>query len=210
MPWTQKTFTNEWKMILQSHAQPTPQTARGIAPHTNPNPPKCHFPKSRTSGNEWLCNALSHKRCATPQEIITAFAHPELLRMRNFWMAEHASGEGRCGGGICYLAARAFQQAKDTQLDTEPDRIPDFDEAMWHFTCLLQFQSQNEKQRQRQSLLYKSLAEHLPPDSLFKRTFIPCHNQLGRFYGGSGMHSMWNNLPTPKSTLVAGLHVSLP
>ena len=163
------------------------------------------FPKNRSSGNEWLANVLHEKKRATTQEINLAFSHPELLGMRNFWMAEHASGEGRCGGGICYLAARAFQQAKDSQLDTEPDRFPDYEEALWHFNCLLQFQSQNEKQRMRQSRLHGSLADHLPSESLFKRTFIPCHSQLGRFYGGTGMHSMWNNLPTPKAKLVGGV-----
>ena len=131
------------------------------------------FPKNRSSRNEWLADALCEKKRATTQEINLAFSHPELLGMRNFWMAEHASGEGRCGGGICYLAARAFQQAKDSQLDTEPDRFPDYGEALWHFTCLLQFQSQNEKQRMRQSRLHRSLADHLPSESLFKQTFIP-------------------------------------
>ena len=57
------------------------------------------FPHANTEGNEWLAKLLTTTKRATEQEINMAFSHPELQGMKNYWMAEHASGEGKCGGG---------------------------------------------------------------------------------------------------------------
>ena len=162
-----------------------------------------HFPVVPTQGNEWLVEALKQYPRATVQEMFAAFAKPEVQHMKNFWVAELGSGEGKCGGGVMYLAARAFQQSKDSQIDR--NRIPDFEEAFWHFSCLIQYQSMNDAQRWRQSKIDKALLDNVRDNSFFKHTFLPPHHQLGRYYGSSGQHSMWNNLPCPKAVDIDGV-----
>ena len=153
-------------------------------------------------GNEWLAEALKDVPRATFQEMHLAFASPQLQHMKNFYMAELGSGEGKSGGGIMYVTARAFQQCKDSQLDRK--RVPDFDEAFFHFNRLTQFQSMTEAQRERQSIIDKMWVEN-GESKLLKQTCVPPHNQLGRHYGSSGKHSMWNNLPAPKAVDVGGV-----
>ena len=161
------------------------------------------FPTIDIQGNEWLARALHGTQRATVQEMFEAFAAPELEPLKNFWIAELGSGIGQCGGGIVYLAARAFQQAKDSQLDR--NRFPSYNEALWHFRNLIQYQSMNDKQRLRQSRINKGLVDNLQRETFFKSTFLPSYNQLGRYYGNTGQHSMWNNLPCPKAINIGGV-----
>ena len=71
---------------------------------------------------------------ATTQEMHDVFGmHPELEEQQNFWVAERASGEGKCGGGLMYLAARAFQQVGDAQLDRR--KHPNHEEPVGTWTC---------------------------------------------------------------------------
>lgn len=162
-----------------------------------------HFPKINNEGNEWLAEAFKDVNLATVQELFSVFSAPELRPMKNFWVAELGSGEGRCGGGAMYLAGRAFQQVKDGQLDR--CRFPDFEEAKWQLINLIQYQSMNEKQRHRQSRINKTLMQYFPPEMFFKQTLLPPYNQLGRYYGSSGQHSMWNNLPCPAAKDIDGV-----
>ena len=165
---------------------------------------KCIFPKISLEGNEWLAAQLSSSPRATLQEVIAAFADPGMEIMKSFWSAELAAGDGHCGGGIVLLAARAFQQVKDSQLDR--DRLPVFEESLWQLFNLIQYQSMNDKQRSRQSRINTMLIGSLPAESLFlKQTFIPLPEQLGQYDGGTGQHSMFNNLPCPKARDIDGV-----
>ena len=165
---------------------------------------KCIFPKISLEGNEWLATLLASTPRATLQEVMAAFPDPGMETMKSFWSAELGAGEGHCGGGIVLLAARAFQQVKESQLDRH--RFPSFEEALWQFFNLVQYQSMNDKQRIRQSRINTMLVGNLPADSLFlKRTFIPLPEQLGRYYGATGQHSMFNNLPCPKAVDIDGV-----
>ena len=170
---------------------------------TGPSGTSSQFPKISMKGNEWLAEAMADTPLATVHQIFDVFSCPELQTMKNFWVAERASGDGHCGGGLPYVAARAFQQVKDSQLDS--NRFPDYDEALWQFQNLVQHHSMNEKQRLRQSHLNMALARHVPANTFLKHTFIPLTHQLGRYYGTTGKHSMWNNLPAPKAVEVEGV-----
>ena len=164
------------------------------------------FPKIPMEGNEWLQETMKDTSLATVAEMHAAFHGEELESMKNFWLAELGSGEGRCGGGLMYLAARAFQQVKDAQLDKK--RFPDFGEAKWHFDSMIQYHSMTEKQRVRQSRLIKIIMDHVKQHnagSFFKETYVPLYNQLGRYYGTTGQHSLWTNLPTPKAQNIDGV-----
>lgn len=164
---------------------------------------KLKFPKMSMEGNNWLSNALKETKVANMQDLHGVFGKPELVHMKNFWAAELASGEGRCGGGLLYLAGKAFQQVKDAQLDG--DRFPDFEESRWQLCNLIQYHSMNDSQRKRQSYMNSTLMKFFPPDTFFKHTLIPPFKNLGRYYGGTGQHSMWNNLPVPIATEIDGV-----
>lgn len=170
---------------------------------TDINQKICCYPKIPLGGNEWLAQAMAGTNRATTQELFGAFGRPELSHMKNFWVAEHGTGEGRCGGGLIYLAARAFQQVKTSQLD--PTKLPNFDEARWQFDTLVHYHSMNDKQRRRQARINKTLMDFFPRDMFFKATLLPPYNQLGRYYGNTGQHSMWNNLPCPRAIDIDGV-----
>ena len=164
---------------------------------------KSTFPKISMKGNEWLANLLKNKKRATIQEMFAAFEGPHLEHMKNFWAAEQGSGEGRCGGCLIYMSAKTFQQVRDGQMDST--RYPCLQEALWQFHNFLQYQSMNKKQRKRQSLINLALTRNVPSNSFFKDTFLPPYNQLGRYYGTTGQHSMYNSLPRPKAIDVNGV-----
>ena len=158
---------------------------------------------SNSVGNEWLLEEFDATKRANPQSLGQCFGRPELQRLKNFWVAELGTGPGRCGGGLMYLAARAFQQTKDSQLN--PERYPEYPEAKWHFESMIQYQSMTEKQRLRNSRLLEVITDFVPPESFFKHSHVPKYKELGKYYGGSGQHSMWNNLPTPTAIEVDGV-----
>ena len=164
------------------------------------------YPFINMAENEWLAKLMRDTWPATTTEIIQYFNSDGVDKMRNFWLAERGSGDGHCGGGIVYLAAKTFQQVRDSQLDKF--RLPSFGEAKWQFMNCIQYQSMNEKQRIRQSMLMQeshNCKSFSSPDSFFKETFVPVFNQLGRYYGNTGQHSILNNLPTPRSRNVGGV-----
>jgi hypothetical protein len=161
------------------------------------------FPRIDMEGNEWLQELLRDTQTATVAEMHGAFTGPQLGRMKNFWLAELASGSGYCGGGLMLLVAKAFQQVRDAQLDKT--RFPDFAEAKFHLDNLVQYQSMNEKQRLRQSQITQTIMEHVPPGAFLKETCVPKYNHLGKYYGGTGKHSLWENLPIPKAIDIDGV-----
>jgi hypothetical protein len=77
----------------------------------------CYVPKLKMDGNEWLDKLFVNTRKATKDDVIAAFDHPKLENMKIFYLSELASGKNKCGGGLMYLAGRAFQQAKDSLLE---------------------------------------------------------------------------------------------
>lgn len=179
-----------------------------------PTTTACYVPKLKMDGNEWLDKLFVNTRKATKDEVIAAFEHPKLDHMKIFYLSELASGENKCGGGLMYLAGRAFQQAKDSQL--ADDQYPDYNEAKWQVNYMIQYQSMNERQRQRQSHLDQALISWVKEQqqtqfclvkeqSFFKVTYLPPSNQLGRFYGSSGQHSIYNGLPAPRAENIDGV-----
>ena len=155
------------------------------------------YPRINMKGNEWLQKAMKDYPMATITDLRRLFSAPGLEGMGDFWTAELMSGEGRCGGGLCLIVAIAFQQATILRLDE--NRIPDFEEALWHFDSMVQCHSMNDKQRQRQHRITRKLMEYFPKDSFFKTTYIPEYKALGRHYGNTGQHSIFRNLPIPKA-----------
>jgi hypothetical protein len=154
------------------------------------------YPKISMKGNEWMDEAFRDTKRAELTDIASSFS--DLDNMRLFWVAEHASPPGRCGGGLRYLVARTFQNAKaDAGLDV--DRIPDFPEARWHIDSFIQYHSMSEPQRRRQARITKTVMDHVQQQSgtFFKDTFIPEYKDLARMYGKTGKQSLWNILPIP-------------
>ena len=149
-------------------------------------------------GNHWLLEHLQSVPTVSVECMHQAFGKsPELERMKNFWVAECAQP----GGGLMYLAAKAFQQAKDSQLDG--NRIPDYEEARWQMDLLTQYNTTNRRQRGRQSQLLQSVMQTLPQNHpFFKHTFVPPLSQMNKYYG-SGKFSMLTNFENacPKNQL---------
>ena len=173
------------------------------------------MPRMRMEGNEWLEKAMSHQSRCTVNDLKGALSEPSLCRLQEFFLEELGSGEGKCGGGLCHMVARAFQQKNNERLDRE--RTPSFQEAKWHFDNLVLYQSMNHKQRKMQAELNQKLngsslsafpaGSSNPHDSsLLKETFVPHPNQMGRYYGGNNQrHSMLELLPVPKAKDVKGV-----
>ena len=161
------------------------------------------FPKLSIEGNEWLVELFKNQKRATTQEMFAAFGRPEVEHMKNFFVAEHGSGEGRVGGCLLYMCARGFQKVRDAQIDST--MIPSFSEARWQAQNMVQYHSMNPTQRQRQAYINIELSQNVPCQSFLKETYIPPCNQLGRIYGASGMHSMYNSLPSPKAVDINGV-----
>ena len=155
-------------------------------------------------GNEWLAKVMKDTPRATLEEMFSIFNRwQETVRMKNFWVAERASGDGKCGGGIMFLVGKAFQRVKDQQFDDT--KIPDWEEAKWHLENMIQYQTTNDKQRSRQARLMESLATHLQPGSFFRQTSLPLHCEMGRYYGTGSRHSMLLNMPYPEAQVVGGV-----
>ena len=161
------------------------------------------FPDIDFAGNEWLQKALQDVPYATVAEMLQAFSYPGMETMKNYWIAERASGIGKCGGGLLLLAAQAFQQVSDARLDKT--RFPSFEEARWQYDSMVQFQTTNERTRLRNARIVQAMIAHLPAGSLFKQTFVPSYNNLGRYYGNTGQHSMALNMPHPRAKNVKGV-----
>jgi hypothetical protein len=190
---TETYINNAESSMLESSTGAVTHVADGLSP----------FPKINMEGNEWLHQLLKDSKPATVAELHNAFTDPQIAGMKNYWLAELGSGYGRCGGGLVYLVAKAFQQVRDAQLDKT--RFPSFAEAQFQLDNLLQYQSMNEKQRLRHSRITKTIMDHVPSGAFFKETLIPNYNQLGRYYGMTGQHSLWQNLPIPKAVDVGGV-----
>jgi hypothetical protein len=178
-----------------------------------PTAPTNPFPKINMVGNEWLHDLFKDTKMATKEEVNAAFEKPALQNMKSYYVSEYASGENRCGGGLMYLAAKAFQQANDSRIDEA--KYPDYEESKWQMNYMIHYQSMNEKQRKRQSQLTETLINLMPSEDssekkFFKETFLPPYHQLGRYYGTSGQHSMYNGLPVPRAVDVGGVAYTSP
>ena len=203
-----ESFHEQMDIDLAATHSENATTPMEISGKKRESPTSCNFnrndfPGINMAGNEWLARAMEAVPIATIQDMFGAFSGTGMHRMKNFWVAELGSGLGRCGGGAKYLSAICFQQCKDSQLDKE--RFPDLDEALWHLLKLMQYDSMNREQRRRQSRVDKTLLENFQAGIFFRETFIPTHQQLGRYYGTTGKYSMKNNLPYPQSRDIGGV-----
>ena len=153
--------------------------------------------------NQWLANLLKEQPHATKFDLDAIFRPPEVNNMKTFWVAELGSGRQRCGGGAIYLAARAFQQAKDKQLNH--DLYPDFPEAMWQLKYMINHQLSTDRQRRLVWDFTNDLVQQIPRGVFFKRTWLPPENQLGKYYGQSGQNSMIRAMPCPKVQDIGGV-----
>ena len=122
--------------------------------------------------------------------------------MRNFWVGDLATGSDHSGGGLMLLAHVAFQQTNGGRLNNT--RIPSFEESKWQLLYLVLHHMTTDKQRRLVSFLVGALLPHMKPGAFFKETFVPCYRDLGKYYGSSGQHSMFNNLPVPTATDIDG------
>ena len=162
-----------------------------------------YFPSVDLTGHEWLAELLNGTPIATKAEVSKAFGRPGLEHLKNYYVADLASGYGKTGGGIMCLTARAFQQSKESQLDDT--HFPDYEEARWQLNNLIQYHSMNESQRKRQALLNESFMMMSGQSNFFKVTYLPPYKAMGRHYGSTGKHSMYNNLPCPRAEVINGV-----
>jgi len=170
-------------------------------------PPLSHnasiYPKISQKGNERLMEAFNGTSRAVQAELELAFNRCDMKKMKTFWSAELGNHIGRGGGGMMYLVAKAFQQCEDESLTS--DVVPDINEALFQFLMMIQYQSMNEKQKQRQVLITRGLAENIQGGTLLQESFAPEKRELSRLYGSSSKYSMWNNLPCPEAKNVGGV-----
>jgi hypothetical protein len=157
------------------------------------------YPKSEAikCGNEWIQDHVRGQSIASMTEVNEVFRDNE--NMKFFYVAEHQTPAGRCGGGIRYLVARAFM---GTEL-IEAWKMPSLEEAKYHFEAFVQYQSMNEKQRRRNMKLVQYL--DLGREKLFTTTHIPTDSDIEQIYGRQGSHSLWNTLPIPNFRNLSGI-----
>ena len=170
--------------------------------------PVSRFPQINLSGHEWIARATKDSPLATREEISSAFSHPDLAGMENYFLAERASNhnqnyEGYCGGGLLYLLARAFQGcSEDGAIDH--NKYAKQEEALWHLRCITQYHMLTEKGRQREIAILRSLQPSLSTNNfLFTHTWIPGQKEAAKIYGSARKSSFWNSLPCPRVRLLA-------
>lgn len=153
-------------------------------------------PTINLDGNEWLAKLFEDAPTASWRDLRACFENIE--SMKDYWTAEHASPPGRCGGGIRWLVAKTFQNA-DAGIALSPEKTPSYVEARWQFDYFLQYHSMDEKQRQRQARIMKSIMDDSTQqkNNFFQQTYIPDFKEFSKMYGKSGKNSIWNNLPIP-------------
>ena len=126
--------------------------------------------------------------------------------MKKLYVADHAKTPGHCGGGLQYMVARTFQNAKGTIDGT---KVPEYSEARLHIDSFMQYHSMNKKQRMRQSGIDKSrmnMVEKKHGGSFStKELFVPEYKDLSRLYGKTGTQSVYNILPTPPVKDIQGV-----
>ena len=153
-------------------------------------------PELMLDGSKWLADLLKDTQRASVSEVHESLAG--LDSMCSFWVSEHASPSGRAGGGIRFLVAKTFQKVGNF---LDKDKYPTYPEALWHIESFIQYQSQTEKQRQRQARITQSyighLQQHFGGEALFKNTFIPDYKDVHKIYGTQAQQSLWNLLPIP-------------
>jgi hypothetical protein len=134
-----------------------------------------------------------------------AFDGKGIEKMKQFWVSEHATTPGHCGGGLQYMVARTFQNAKGA-IDVE--RTPTYDEARVQIDSFILYQTMNKRQRIIQSRINKALMQHVQPGaegSILKLTYVPEYKDQARLYGKSGNLSLYNLLPTPPVENIDGV-----
>lgn len=155
------------------------------------------YPKLSLASNEWIAKTFAATPRAELQDLNSCF--DDMDDCRKFWIAEHATdNDGKlCGGGLRYLVARTFQNSKLGYIDSE--RMPSFVEARWHIDAFMQYQTMDEKQRQRQARITRTIMDYVQQQSgdFFRHTFIPEYKTLSKMYGKTGKQSLWNILPIP-------------
>ena len=163
------------------------------------------YPVISMKGNEWMVKAFHDTARASLDEIISVFDGGDLEQMRSFWVAEHATQAGHCGGGLQYLAARTFQNAEGGVIDRV--KTPEYPEARWQFENFLLYDSMNDKQRQRYGRINESIMGLFQQQAgtFFRHTHIPSYKEQSRIYGKSGKQSFWNNLPIPPVEDIGGV-----
>jgi hypothetical protein len=155
------------------------------------------YPIISMKGNEWLGKSFHVTDKATLTDIVSVFDGDDLEQMRNFWVSEHATQAGHCGGGLQYLTARTFQNAEGGVIDGA--KTPEYPEARWQFENFLLYLSMSDKQRQRQACINQTILGLFQQQtgSFFRHTHIPSYKDQSRIYGKTGKQSIWNNLPIP-------------
>ena len=192
-------FTQAMEVDLETtykeSADNTMNKINGPSPAQVEDTPESMFPRVNMKGKEWLVKATKDVRLATFADMHEVFRGEAVAGMKSFWMAELGSGAGKCGGGLCYIAAKAFQQQGDSRLDKT--RFPDFAEAHWQFQCLLQCHSMKASQRKRQASINQMFARCA--GAFFKETYVPSYSQLGKHCGNTGRCSMLEAMPIPRA-----------
>ena len=144
--------------------------------------------KPESNDYAWLEELLQNTPKASVTDVQDAFCnHPNMLY---FWSGEHATPDGKVGGGLRALVGRAFECRKMLV------KLPAFKEAQWHMKNFIQFVSMSDAQRDRQVQIVADLCDMMP--DFFQSTWIPNAKELRKVYGDGNSHTLWNALPIPE------------
>jgi len=160
----------------------------------------------KSDGDNFLEDALKDQEKASDDDVIRVFPEGDLECMHSYWIGEHNTpGSGyRRYGGFNYLVGRAFQKTRKVTAE----KMPSFHETYFHFQSLQQFIESNDRQRQRQALLYDALRPLIPrggKNDFFQNTELPDFKKSNTLYGFTGENCMWKHLPVPPVQNVDGI-----
>ena len=156
---------------------------------------------NRPTAPDLLGKKLRNMQEASVDEIGDVFLENEAMKL--FWTAEHASPNGKMGGGMRYLVGRAFQKSKLLR----PGAIPNYEESRWHMRHFYYGVQQTEKDRE---MLLQVLADLRGNQELFVHSWIPRDPaELRQIYYGS-TNSLWNTLPIPTVQKVGDIAYTSP
>ena len=143
--------------------------------------------------HDWLAEMLKDTRKASDKDVFDSFG--AIPNMQRFWQAEHQTP----GGGMVYLVGRAYQRTNILN----PNQLPDLPEARWQMQNFMQYVSLSDKQRDWHAEITTKITS--TGSDLIKKTRIPNHQELKRFYLSDSQHCLWQSLPIPTIHNIGGI-----
>lgn len=167
-----------------------------VASNTTTPPPYC-TPQQFQYGNLWLYNKFRDAPQPTAQDVWNSFGDGN-AKMSRFWTAEHGSPLGCTGGGAQMLVGNALTDNPILSVMT----LPSCNEAFFHLSSFIQYQSMSQKQRAREGTIQRyrfgNGAAGIGATSYGSKS-------LSQIYCSNAKHSIWSNLPIPNVQNIDGI-----